>query len=349
MEKPNITSLIFFWIIFAVTGVFAYFIFAPYLTPLFLGLVLAIVLHPLYLALSRRFKERTTLAALGTTLVTVVAIILPMLVIGSLLTQEVVNAYNVLTQSGGGALVNLTVRVNEFFQHLLPAANIRIDLPSIVGSFLQYIGSNLNAFFFSIVGVLFNALLMLFALYFFLRDGEKLRHFVMEWSPLPARYDENILDKLAAAVSAVVKGSLVTAVAQGAVAGIGLALFGIHGALLWSVIAVFAALIPVVGTALVTVPAALFLIVNGSILSGVLLLVYSIVLVGNIDTFLRPYLMRKNLNIHPLIILLSVLGGLSVFGPIGFIAGPVVIALFFVLLELYPQLMKGKVESGDKD
>lgn len=348
MEKLNITSLIFFWILFAVTGVFAYLIFAPYLTSLFLGLVLAIVLHPVYLGLNHRFAGKATLAALLTTLITVVVIIIPLLVIGSLLTQEVVNAYNLLTQSGGGALVSLTTRVNDFFQHLLPAANIRVDLPSIVGSFLQYIGSNLNAFFFSIVNVLFNALLMLFALYFFLRDGEKLRHFVMEWSPLPERYDANILDKLAAAVSAVVKGSLVSAIAQGAGVGIGFALFGIQGALLWGVVAVFAALIPVVGTGLVTVPAALFLIVNGSILSGVLLLVYSVVLVGNIDTFLRPYLMRKNLDIHPLIILLSVLGGLSVFGPVGFIAGPVVIALFFVLLELYPQLMKGKVENGDK-
>jgi predicted PurR-regulated permease PerM len=346
MPKPTITSLIFFWVIFAVTGLFAYLIFAPYLTSLFLGLVFAIVLAPVHTWFSAKLKGKTSLAAVATTLVAVFVIIIPMLVVGSVMTQEVVNAYNVLTQSGGGALVNMTERVNTFFQHVLPAANIHIDLPSIVGSFLQYIGSNLNAFFVSIVGVLFSAMLMLFALYFFLRDGDKLRSFLIEWSPLPERYDENILDRLASAVSAVVKGSLVSAVAQGAGVGIGFALFGIQGALLWGVVAVFAALIPVVGTALVTIPAALFFLFNGALLKGILLLLYSVVLVGNIDTFLRPYLMRKNLDIHPLIILLSVLGGLSVFGPIGFIAGPVVIALFFVLLELYPQLMRGKVEEG---
>lgn len=346
MQKPSITSLIFFWIIFAVTGTFAYLIFAPYLTSLFLGLVLAIVLQPVHIWFAHKFEGKTTLAALMTALLAVFAIIIPIFVMGSIMTQEVVNAYNLLTQSGDGALVSMTNRVNEFFQHVLPAASIRIDLPSLVGSFLQYVGSNLNAFFFSIVGVLFSALLMLFALYYFLRDGDKLRHFVMEWSPLPERYDENILDKLAAAVSAVVKGSLVSAVAQGAGVGLGFALFGIQGGLLWGVVAVFAALIPVVGTGLITVPAVLYLILNGKILFGVLLLAYSIVLVGNIDTFLRPYLMRKNLDIHPLIILLSVLGGLTVFGPVGFIAGPVVIALFFVLLELYPQLMRGKVEDG---
>lgn len=345
MQKPNITSLIFFWIVFAITGIFAYFIFAPYLTPVFLGLVLAIVLHPLYVWLSRRFAEKVTLAAVATTLVAVVAIIIPMLVIGSIMTQEVVNAYNVLTQSGAGTLVSVTERVNGFFQHVLPAANIRVDLPSLVGSFLQYIASNLNAFFISILGVLFSSLIMLFALFFFLRDGAKLRHFLMELSPLPERYDQNILDRLGSAVSAVVKGSLVSAVAQGTGVGIGFALFGIQGALLWGVIAVFAALIPVVGTAIVSFPAALYLLMNGAILKGLLLLAYSVILVGNIDTFLRPYLMRKNLDIHPLVILLSVLGGLSVFGPIGFIAGPVVIALFFVLLELYPQLVRGKVDG----
>lgn len=348
MQKPNITSLIFFWIIFAVTGIFAYLIFAPYLAPLFLGLVLAIVLFPIYQLLSRKMAGKTTLAALTTTLIAVVGIIIPLLIVGSVMTQEVVNAYNLLTQSGGGALVNMTIRVNEFFQHVMPAAGIRIDLPSIVGGFLQYVGSNLNAFFVSIVGVLFSALLMLFALYFFLRDGDKLKHFVTEWSPLPERYDENILERLSAAVSAVVKGSLVSAVAQGTGVAAGFALFGIQGALLWGVIAVFAALIPVVGTGIVTMPAVLYLLFTGSIIKGILLLLYSVVLVGNIDTFLRPYLMRKNLDIHPLIILLSVLGGLSVFGPVGFIAGPVVIALFFVLLELYPQLVRGKVEEEGK-
>jgi predicted PurR-regulated permease PerM len=349
MQKPNITSLIFFWIIFAITGIFAYFIFAPYLTPLFLGLVLAIVLQPVYVIRSRNLSGKTTFAALLTTFIAIIAIILPLFVIGSVLTQEVVNAYNVLTQSGGGALVSMTDRVNAFFQHVLPAANIRIDLPSLAGGFLQYIGSNLNAFFISIVSVLFSALLMLFALFFFLRDGSRLRRFVMEWSPLPERYDENILDRLAAAVSAVVKGSLVSAVAQGTAAGVGLAVFGIQGALLWGVIAVFAALIPVVGTALVTVPAALYIIFNGGILSGILLLLYSMIFIGNIDTFLRPYLMHKNLDIHPLVILLSVLGGLSVFGPMGFIAGPVVIALFFVLLDLYPELVRGKVGASEAE
>ncbi len=347
MQKQNITSQIFFWVIFAITGIFAYLIFAPYLTPLFLGLVFAIVFQPLYHSLKRRLRERDTLAALSTTLITVLVIIIPLFVLGSLLTQEVVNAYNVLTQSGSGALVNMTARLNDFFQQLLPAANIHIDLPSLVGGFLQYIASNLNAFFISIVGVLFNALLMLFAMYFFLRDGEKLRHFVLDWSPLPEQYDINILDRLGNAVSAVVKGSLVTAVAQGAAVGLGFALFGIHGALLWGVVAVVAALIPVVGTALITFPAGVYLMLNGGILSGILLLLYSVIFIGNIDTFLRPYLMRKNLDIHPLVILLSVLGGLSLFGPVGFIAGPVVIALFFVLLDLYPELMRGKVGATE--
>jgi predicted PurR-regulated permease PerM len=299
------------------------------------------VLHIPYKWLLNKFNGKATYAALVTTGIAVFAILIPAFFIGSLLTQEVVDAYNLLTQSGGGVLVSLTAKLNDLLHRLIPSTTMQINIAAFAETFLQYISANLNNLFLSVANVFFDVILMLIGLFFFLRDGEKLKQFAMEWSPLPRTYDEDIFTRLGAAVAAAVKGTVVVAIAQGVATGIGLAIFGVPGALLWGVVATFMALIPVVGTGFVTVPAVLYLLLTQSYVSGIGLALWSFILVANIDTLLRPLLLRKEMKMHPLITFLSVIGGLSFFGPIGFVAGPIVIALFFVLLDIYPAIVKG--------
>ncbi len=340
--KPNTTELIFFWVLFGIAGVLAYFIFAPYLTTLFLGLVLAIVLYTPYQWMLRKMKGRETLAASLMTTLTLFLILIPLFFIGTLLAGEVVDAYNLFSQSGNGVLERATSAANSAIQSLVPGSTFQINLSAFAGHVLQYISSNLNALFMGVAGAIFDVVLMLAALFFFLRDGQKLKKFAEDWSPLPLAYDENILSRLSQSVSAVVKGTLVVAVVQGVATGIGLAIFGVPGALLWGLVAVVVAMIPAVGTALVFVPAALYLIFSGAFFPAIGLVLWGALLVGNLDGILRPILMRKGLNLHPLITFLSVLGGLAFFGPIGFVAGPIAISLFFVLLDVYPKLIRGE-------
>lgn len=335
------TELVFFWVLFAVAGVLAYFIFAPYVATLFMGLVLAIVLQRPYQYVLSRLDGRTTLAALTTTLLTFVLVLIPVFLISSLLAGEVVSAYNLLTQSGSGTLSSITHWVNSLIQPIV-GTSFEINLTSLVEVVLQFISANVNGLFMGVASMLFDAMLMLVALFFFLRDGGKLKKFAEDWSPLPVGCDEDILDKMSNAVTTVVKGTLAVAVVQGALTGIGLMLFGVPGALLWGVVATFVAILPMFGTALIFVPAALFLLFSGSIFAGIGMLLWGVVLVSNIDNVLRSIFLKKKLGLHPLIVFLSVLGGLAFFGPVGFIAGPVVVSLFFVLLELYPKLIHGK-------
>jgi predicted PurR-regulated permease PerM len=156
-------------------------------------------------------------------------------------------------------------------------------------------------------------------------------------SPLPDEEDRMILDRTARAVRAVATGTLLLAIIQGTLVAIGFFIVGIDRPILWGTLASVGALMPGIGTTIVTGPAIIYLFATGQLFWGVVLLAYAAVVVGLIDNFLGPYLIGRQSKLHPFIILIAVLGGISVFGPIGFIVGPVIVTLFFILLEIYNQ------------
>jgi predicted PurR-regulated permease PerM len=143
-----------------------------------------------------------------------------------------------------------------------------------------------------------------------------------------------------------VQGALLTAIVQGIMVGIGFSVVGIPNPVLFGVVATVAALIPMMGTGIVTLPGVVWLISMGQVGPGIALLVWGLLCVGLIDNILSPYLMKRGMGVHPFLILLSVFGGLTYFGPIGFLAGPIILAFFFTLLEIYPQIVKGRVDRA---
>jgi len=186
------------------------------------------------------------------------------------------------------------------------------------------------------------AFIFLVALYYLLKDGQKLKVAIIALSPLSDTDDETISQKLRGAINAVMKGSLLIAFIQGVLTSAGFAIFGVPNAILWGSVAVIAALIPGIGTALVLIPAILFLFITGEMFSGVGLIVWGVVAVGLVDNFLGPKLVGHGMQLHPLIILLSVFGGIGFFGPIGFLLGPLAISLLFVLIDIYFSLKTRK-------
>ena len=176
---------------------------------------------------------------------------------------------------------------------------------------------------------------MLFALFYLLRDGRKLKNDIVMLSPLADNYDEKIFLKLRQAIRSIVLGSLVVGLVQGILTGIGFYLFGVPNPALWGSFAVIAALIPGIGTSLVIVPGIIYLFFVTSHLQALGMFIWGLVAVGLVDNFLGPMLVNRGVRVHPFLILLSVIGGLAYFGPIGFIAGPLVVALLVALLEIY--------------
>jgi len=164
-------------------------------------------------------------------------------------------------------------------------------------------------------------------------------------SPLQDVHDEEIFNKLTLATNSVIKGNLIIVLIQGAMAALGFFLFGVPSPVLWGAVAAVAAVIPGFGTALVVAPAIIYLLFNGETSSAIGLFIWGLTAVGLVDNILGPKLVERGMKIHPFLILLSILGGLALFGPLGFLFGPLVLSLFFALSEIYSAMHK---EHQDK-
>ena len=344
MRKTHIGELVFFWLLFGGVGLLAYAVMSPYFTALFLAMVFGVLFTPVFRRVSKWCGANKSLAALATVLIFLFAILFPLIFMGVVLFKEVVDILNGFSSSSPFFLMvdGWTRSIETHIRTFAPSFQLQFEIESSLRSLLSWVSGNLDRFFSGIVAFLFDIFLITIALFFFFRDGEKLRAFAIKWSPLSDSYDEGIISKLERAITSVVRGTLVTAVVQGFLVGFGFFLFGVYNPVLWGFIATIAALLPMVGTGVVTFPAAFYLMATGSVPAGVGLLLWGVLIVGLIDNILRPLFLNRDTHIHSFLILLSVFGGLAYFGPIGFLAGPIVLAFFFVLLDIYPEIVEGK-------
>lgn len=344
----------FFLSILLVAFLLNVFIFLPYVGALLLGATFAIVFHPLYKKILRITGGREVLAALATTLVVVAVVLVPLVFFGIQLFNEAHQLYTSVAQSGSGG--DFASRVAVFIQEkvnlLFPSAkpivsggNLAVEVNQYSRQVLGWIIQNIGPLFSGIAHVALGILISIVTLYYILKDGGKLERALMAISPLADRYDKEILNRLHIVVNSVVKGTLVMALIQGMLAGIGFTLFGVPNPVLWGSVTVIAALLPLIGTALVTMPGVLYLAVFGNFIPAFGLLIWSTVIVGFVDNFLRPKLMERDLHLHPLLILLSVLGGIGFFGPLGFLIGPLALSLLFALLHIYQREFKEYVNE----
>lgn len=325
------------------------FIFLPYVGALLLGATFAIVFQPVHRRILRFVGEREVLAALMTTLLVVVVVLVPLIFFGIQLFNEAHQLYTSVAQSGGGGdfANRLTAFIQDKVNRLFPSAKpivsgseLAVAINQYARQVLAWIIQNIGPFFSGVARIALGVFISIVTLYYILKDGKKLEHALMAVSPLTDRYDKEILDRLHIVVNAVVKGTLVMALIQGVLASIGFTFFGVPNPVLWGSVTVIAALLPIVGTALVTMPAVLYLTVLGNFIPALGLLVWATVVVSLVDNFLRPKLMERDLHLHPLLILLSVLGGIQFFGPLGFLIGPLVLSLLFAFLHIYQREFK---------
>jgi len=348
--KPHLGELIFFWLLFGVAGLLTFAVMSPYLTPIFLAAVFTILFSPFHVHIRKWVGGNGTLAAFLTVLLVLFLILIPLIFLGLLMSQEVLSTYGTLSEgkSGFEFIDQATSVIEEYIRAYIPSFELHTNVYMIIEGGLRWVGQNLNAFLSGIIAFVFELLLVLIAMFFFYRDGQKLYDFALRWSPLSDEYDERVITKLKIAVDSVVKGALATSLLQGFLAGIGFLIFGVENPILWGVITAIAAFVPVVGSAIITVPMGILLILSGSTLSGIGLILWALLFVGLIDNVTRPMLIHRGVDIHPFVIFLSVIGGLVYFGPIGFLAGPIVLAFFFAMLDIYPLIIKGRTIDETK-
>lgn len=210
-----------------------------------------------------------------------------------------------------------------------------VDVAALFGGITAWVAGNLDTVLLRSADIAFKTFIFFITLFYFLADRERIVAKILVLSPFRDKTDRSIIDRMALTVRAVVTGSLIVALVQGVLAAIGMTLFHVPGALIWAGLVIISANIPFVGTAMVLVPVICYLVLTGNTTDALGLTIWAVVLVGGVDNFLKPFLVEGKTRMHPLLILLSILGGLQAFGPIGLIVGPTVLAAFLALLEMY--------------
>lgn len=350
--SPKTIQLSFFVVFAAGLSVLLFFILKPYLGVIFLSGVFTVVFYPLYKKLTTKFGGRKNLAALATTLLILIFIIIPIVILSTLLLKEAVDLYNSIALSGGsqGLISQANILAGKVSRLFPPGViDYQINLELYARNVLDWIIGHFDSVFAAVFGGILNFILMLISLYYLFIFGDKIKNGLIIWSPLPDKYDEEFIQTLRSSVDGVLRGRILVSIVQGAFIGIGFAVFGVGSPVLWGFVGGMASLIPVLGTSVVTVPAIAYLFLYHGIGAGVGLLVWSVIAVGLIDNVTSAIFLKNRIKVHPLAVLFSILGGMEVFGAIGFLVGPAVVSAFIALTKIYPFIISHKGQPVDYD
>ncbi len=328
------------------------FMVRQFLLAIFLAAIFAGMVSPVRDRLERRVGGRRRLASLATLVVVILIVVLPLLAFFGLVANQAVD----VSQAAGPWIERQISHMDRIDQHLrqmplldrLPA--VRGLLPSSeqvgvkVGEVASKVGSFLVDGLASVtrgtVGFLFQLFIMLYAMYFFLVRGATMLKWILYYIPLSAEDEARLLEKFTSVARATLKGSLLIGVVQGTATGIGLWVTGVPSAAFWGTVTIVVSMIPAIGSLLVWVPAVLYLMVIGHVGAALALLAWCGLGVSSIDNFLRPVLIGRDTKMSDLMVLLSTLGGIMLFGMSGFIVGPIVAALFVTIWHLYGEAFR---------
>ncbi len=326
-------QFVFSAVIFIAVLVLAILVFFPFLNVLALSAVFAILLSPVYKWIYK-FAKSPTLSA-GITLLLLVAVILvPLVFVVNNIVTEADNLYTSLSSTPTLTSDSLTGWIETKVRAYVPG--FTVDARGYLSAFSSWVVARLGGLFSGTVDFVFKFTLSFVALFYFLRDGETLRKHLIALSPWSKERDEKIIISFRTAIRTVVAGSLIVALIQGSLTGLSFAITGVPNPTLWGTLAAICALVPGVGTAIVWVPGVIYLFISSPVTwPWITQLLISVFLVGLVDNFIGPMIVKKGTDIHPLLVLFSVLGGIQFFGPEGFLLGPLVLSLLFVLVRTF--------------
>jgi len=353
MEFKNYNVYFFFALLVGVS-VLIYFVVKPFLVPFIIAAILAQLFYPAYGFLLRATRNRRGLSSGLICLLIAVIIIAPIFFVVTLVVGEVGGLINDF--SGGAPRIGRLVEdINDKLSGVsyLGAFNIRaaVDQDTVL-SFVKSVSQNTLAIVQSTYrGVghfVFVSFIMFFSLFYLLIDGEKFLKMVMKFSPLKDKYEALLLQKFTSITRATIKGTSLIAVLQGFLGSLLFLSTGVSSPVLLGILMTIASVIPSVGSGLVWLPVGLVMLILGHTGKGIVILAVGALVIGTIDNILRQKLIGQDVEMHPLLILFSTLGGIAIFGIAGFIVGPIIMALCLALWEIYFFEFKGQLEEFNK-
>ncbi|SDZ77021.1 MULTISPECIES: AI-2E family transporter [Acidovorax] len=316
----------------------------PFHGAVFWGVVLAILFAPLHRKLLRRMPKSPNLAALATLSLCLVIVILPMTLITVTLVQEATAIYDRL-KSGqlnfGQYLQQILAAMPAWATGLLERFNLTTlgelqqKLSSVAVQASQFFATQALSVGQNTLEFVVGFGVMLYLLFFLLRDGAVLAARISQATPLGTEHKRQLAHKFTTVIRATVKGNIVVAASQGALGGLIFWILGIQAPVLWGVAMAFLSLLPAVGAGLVWGPVALYFLATGAVVQGVVLALYGVGVIGLVDNILRPILVGKDTKMPDYVVLISTLGGMALFGLTGFVIGPAIAALFIASWDLF--------------
>ena len=338
----------FILLLIAVTIGFGY-VLSEYSVAIFWGIALAILFAPMHRRMLARMPNSPTLAALATLLLTLVVVILPLVLITISLVKETTVIYERVSSGN----ISIGVYLQQILDgmpgwmkpwleklHLGSMVELQDKITDVTMQASKLAATKAVGLGQNTLGFVIGFGVMLYLMFFLMRDGKTLVQRIWEATPLQPEHKRELAAKFTTVIRATVKGNLAVAAAQGALGGFIFWILGIQGAVLWAVVMAFLSLLPAVGASLVWGPVAIYFMATGSATKGVILATYGIVVIGLVDNMLRPLLVGKDTKMPDYVVLISTLGGMSIFGLTGFVLGPAIAALFMATWEIFANMQK---------
>jgi len=312
-----------------------------FLMAIFLAGIFSALARPLYKRFERWYGGRRAPASLSTLALIVIVVILPLGTLMGIVTAQAIKVGQTVTpwvqeQIAQPGEFHQLLNSLPFYDKIAPySETIWRKAGELIGTISHFLISSLSAATMGAVNLLFMVFAMLYTMFFFLMDGDKLVHKILYYLPLQDQDEQRILEKFTSVTRATLKGTAIIGILQGCLGGIAFWVVGIPSAVFWGTIMAVLSIIPGIGTAVIWGPAVIILAAGGNYLEAGGLGIFCALVVGSIDNLLRPILVGKDTQMHELMIFFGTLGGILMFGIMGMIIGPIVAALFITIWEIY--------------
>lgn len=340
----------YFFILFVILMVgLVFLVIKPFISPILASIFLSYIFYPFYNWIKKKIKNKN-ISALIVSSIIILLLLVPLFFIINTITREAYINYITSKQK--------LLKIGELFKNCDPK-NPFCGFINYIGDFLEqpkvqyplhntiekvtsYVIDNASNLVFSIPKFVLNFFVMIFTMFYLLKDGPVILNNIKKVLPLRDIYKRHLFEKFGEVTFAIIYGYVIVAIIQGILGGIGFFIFGVPSPLIWSIVMVFAALIPFIGTAIIWFPSALFKLFTGisagnigETIGGLLFILYGLIIISSVDNVIRPKIIGDKAKVHPVLILIGVLGGLYLLGSVGIVAGPLILALFVTFIKAY--------------